>query len=184
MANTVSNVATGKPKVAGAIYVAPAGSTLPTDATTALDAAFKAMGYVSEDGAVNSNSPTVEVIKAWGGDVVLTTQSEKEDTFQYTLIEVLNSEVLKYVYGPTNVTVATSGDITITANSKETPDYAIVIDMLLRGAAKRIVVPRAHITELGDITYKDDEAVGYEVTNTAMPDENGNTHYEYIHLVA
>ena len=182
MANTVSNVATGKPKVAGAIFVAPAGSTLPTDATTALDAAFKAMGYVSEDGAVNSNSPTVEVIKAWGGDVVLTTQTEKEDTFQYTLIEVLNSEVLKYVYGPTNVTVATGGDITITANSKETPDYSIVIDMLLRGAAKRIVVPRAHITEVGDITYKDDEAVGFEVTNTAMPDSSGNTHYEYIHL--
>ena len=184
MANTVSNVATGKPKVAGAIFVAPAGSTLPTDATTALDAAFKAMGYVSEDGAVNSNSPTVEVIKAWGGDVVLTTQSEKEDTFQYTLIEVLNVDVLKYIYGPENVAVDSSGDITVKANSKDTPDYAIVIDMLLRGKAKRIVVPRAHITELGDITYKDDEAVGYEVTNTCMPDGDGNTHYEYIHLAS
>ena len=121
------------------------------------------------------------MIKAWGGDVVLTTQSEKEDTFQYTLIEVLNADVLKYVYGSDNVTVAASGDITIAANSNETPDYSIVIDMKLRAADKRIVIPRAHITEIGDITYKDDEAVGYEVTNTSMPDSAGNTHYEYIH---
>ena len=56
MANTVSNVATGKPKKAGAIYVAPVGTTLPTDAEVALDAAFAAMGFVSEDGVVNANS--------------------------------------------------------------------------------------------------------------------------------
>ena len=37
---TVSNVSAGKPKVSGAVFRAPLGTTLPTDATTSLGNAF------------------------------------------------------------------------------------------------------------------------------------------------
>lgn len=179
--NNVSNVTTAKPAVAGAIYAAPVGTTLPTDATTALNEAFIAMGYCSEDGVVNANSPTVETIKAWGGDVVLTTSSEKPDTFKYKLIEALNLTVLKYVYGSTNVTGTLSTGISISANNKVQEAWAIVIEMVMKGGVlKRIVIPSASVTEVGEITYKDAEAVGYDTTCTCMPDSNGNTHYEYL----
>ena len=45
--SNVANVSTAKPKVGGAIYSAPLGTTLPVDATTALDVAFKSLGYIS-----------------------------------------------------------------------------------------------------------------------------------------
>lgn len=181
MANTVTNVTAGKPKVAGAIWIAPTGTTLPTDATTALDAAFKCLGYASEDGVVNSNSPTVEEIRAWGGNTVLTTVSEKPDTFQHTLIEALNVDVLKLVYGAENVTGTLQTGITIKANNNTQDTWAEVIDMVLRGGVvKRIVIPLATVTEVGDITYSDSDAVGYETTVSGAPDTQGNTHYEYI----
>lgn len=177
---TAAKVSAGKPKAAGAIYRAPAGTTLPTDATTAPGAAFKELGFVSEDGVRNNNSPDSDNIKAWGGQTVLVVQNEKVDEFTFTLLESLNSDVLTAVYGSSNVTVSGS-TIAIKANADRVPEAVWVIDMSLAGSyAKRIVIPAGALKEVGEITYKDDEPIGYEITLSALPDSTGVNHYEYI----
>lgn len=182
MAETIANVTAAKPKVGGAMWVAPMGTKLPTDATSALDSAFKGLGYVSEDGMVNSNTPKSDNIKSWGGKVVYTYQSDRPDTFQLTFIESLNVDVLKLIYGEDNVTVdSETGNITVKATASELGEHEYVCDMIMRnGKLKRIVIPDGKISDLGDITYKDDELSGYESTITALPDSDGVTHYEYI----
>lgn len=177
---TVKNVSAGKPKVAGAVYRAPIGTALPTDATTTLAATYVDMGYISEDGVTNTNGPETEKIKAWGGQTVLIVSTDKPDTFKLTFLEALNANVLETIYGEDNVTVGT-GTISVAANADALEDYIYVMDLAMRdGALKRIVIPHGSLSELGDIVYKDDEAVGYEVTLDCMPDSSGNTHYEYI----
>ncbi|HEM4412072.1 TPA: phage tail protein [Streptococcus suis] len=174
-------VSSAKPAIAGAISSATIGTELPTDATTKLNEAFKNLGYISDDGLTNEDTRETEELKAWGGDVVDISQTGKSDKFKYTLIEVLNVDVLKEVYGPDNVTGDLASGIKIEVNSKELPVHPLVVDMLLKnGAKKRIVIPNAKVLEVGEITYADSELAGYETTIQALPDSKGNTHYEYI----
>lgn len=175
-----TNVAAGKPKLAGAISFAATSTTLPTTAAATLDAGFVSLGYCSEDGLTNAQDRSSTDIKAWGGDIVLSVQDEKTDTFSFTLIESLNTNALKAYFGDTNVTGDLTTGITINANSKELPEKAWVVDMILRGALKRIVIPIGKVTATESITYSDGAAVGLGVTVTAYPDSSGNTHYEYI----
>lgn len=178
-------VSAGKPKIGGAVYRAALGTTLPTDATTALNEAFKDLGYCSEDGVTNSNSIESDDVKAWGGDTVLSLQTDKTDRFKFTLIEAMNEDVLKAVYGDANVTGALSTGLTIQVNAAEQEEKSWVVDMILKGGGKkRVVIPCGKVTEIGEITYSDSDAIGYEITITTVPDDAGNTHYEYIKAAA
>lgn len=178
--STAANVTAAKPKVGGGVSVAPKGSTAPTDASTDLDNAFKALGFISEDGLTNTNSPSATDVKAWGGDIVMSLLTERPDKFKFKLIENLNTEVLKTVYGSSNVD-ASGSTIKITAKVEDLPLNAWVFDTVLNDSTiKRIYVPQAKITSVGDVVYKDDEAIGYELEITAYPDATGATHYEFI----
>ncbi|HEP5946899.1 TPA: phage tail protein [Streptococcus pyogenes] len=179
--NDTKNVTSAKPKIGGAIYSAPLSTKLPEKATDVLGDGFKNLGYVSEDGVTNEDTRSSENIKAWGGDIVGSVQTEKEDKFTYKLIESLNVEVLKEVYGAANVTGDLSGGIQIKSNSKELEAHVIVVDMIMNGGIlKRIVLPNAKVDEVGEIKYVDGEVVGYETTLKCFPDKEGDTHREYI----
>lgn len=181
MSNNAQYVTAGKPKKGGSAYRAPLGSKLPVSATEALDPAFKSLGYISEDGLTNANSPASDKIKAWGGDTVLNYQTEKPDTFKFNMIEALNLEVLKAVYGDDNVSGDLTAGIHVKANSTEQVECCWVFDMVMKGnVAKRIVVPCASVTAVEEIVYKDNGAVGYNTTISAVPDEGGDTHHEYM----
>ena len=175
------NVTAAKPKVGGAIWCAPLGAALPTDAKSDLDPEFKSLGYISKDGLTNSNSPSNEKSAAWGGDTVLSLKTERPDTFQCTLIEAMSVDVLKTVYGADNVTGTLETGITVKASADDLPFNAYVAETGLKNNVKtRVFSPCGSVTSLGDITYADGTAVGYQTTITAIADTDGKTHYEYM----
>lgn len=180
--NTTSNVTAGKPKVGGSVFRAPAGTALPTNAVTALDKAFKCLGYISEDGLTNSTSIDSEEIKAWGGETVLTPQTGKADAFQLALLESLNVQALKAYFGDDNVTgTDLKTGLSIKCNSKELQPSVWVVEMIATGnIPHRVIIPNAKPTEMEDIVYVDNEPVSLGMTLTALPDSSGNTHYEYF----
>lgn len=182
--NNAQNVSFGKPKASGALFYAPLGTTLPTNATTALGAAFKNLGYISEDGLVNGVETDTESVTEWGGAEVLSGQTSFAEMFTFNMLEA-NVDSLKFYYGEDNVEV--DGDsITVKQNVAELPNVVFVAELVLTGGrVKRIVVQNGKMADRsGEISYVSGEPVAYPVQLKAYPDAQQNTHVEYFAKIA
>lgn len=184
MVNSTLNVVAGRPKAAGGAYRAPLGSTLPTDATTALDAAFTSLGFIGDGGVVESLGRTTSTVKAWGGEIVKSLQTDFSVTYQLTLIETLNGEAAKAANGDSSVVVTAAGvsngnTLAISINSDPLDYHCWDFEVQDGDATVRIVIPNGQVTAVGDVTYSDSAVVAYPITIQAFPDESGNNAYKY-----
>lgn len=179
---TAKNVSQAKPQVGGAFFVGDDTATLPTDAASELGTGWTSLGYISEDGFTNNDSIESSTTKAWGGDVVISVQTGKTDTFAFKMMEALNPNVLKMFYGDENVTGTSVTDgLAIKSNSKLLKPRPLVIDELLTDdTLQRTVIPCGVVSTKDAIEHKDNSPLLYGVTVTALPDEDQNTHYTYI----
>jgi hypothetical protein len=184
MGNYTAYITVGKPKSTGAIFYAPAGSTLPTAADAELDEAFVCVGTIGDDGLTRKIKRSMKDIKDWGGNTVKVVQTDVKETFSFTMIEALNLDVQKVVYGEDNVGGVTNTGM-VAHTSAEPVEHAWVIDQILDGGSLlRIVIPHGKITELSDVAFKVDQAIGYGVTITALSDTAGTTSIDYISMKA
>lgn len=181
MAST-ANVNVGKPDtgVSGGVSSAPIGTVLPTDATAALDAEFTNYGFISEDGLTETNEKSSDKIKAWGGRIVKNLQTDSSASFSFSFIESSNADVLKAICGEDNVTVTGSdGNQQITAkfDLEQLPSRVWNFDVRDGDNRVRVSVPNGQITELGDVTYGDEDVIAYEVTVDALWDDTLKAYY-------
>lgn len=183
VANNTANVSTIKGVVGGYFYAAPYGTVLPTDNTTALNAAFVNIGYISDAGVVHSKSGTTTDFHDMNMDAVDSAMSEISRTMVQKFIEV-NQNALKEAKGQGNVTVA-DNMMTVKDTNDEMPYRSIVQELVLKGGRKfRRVIPRAKVTDWGDETDLSTELAGWELTYTKYADENGVYEYDYIDLAS
>ena len=167
---TAANVLVG---VTGGAYVAPEGTPIPTNAVTALNAAFDEVGYISEDGVSQSISEDITDLKAWqNGDVVRKIQTSHDLTYALTMIET-SDVTLETYYGN-----YAAGAVEITG--EQLPHKAWVLEVEDGDDIIRVVIPDGQITERGDIVYQNGDAVGYPITITCFPDDDGVKAYLYV----
>lgn len=177
--NQTGNVSAGKGVSGGYIYTAPTGTTLPTDVTTKLDTKFKVLGFISEDGFVETIEEDSDDLVDMNGDVMDSTNSNRVESATLTLAEI-KADALKAQYGEDNVTDV-SGLITVKHNSNSHSTFAYVLELVLKNGRRwRKVIPQAKTTELGDLTISSSELCQREMTIKYMPDSSGNTSYDYF----
>lgn len=182
-----ANVVAASPNVSGGVAIAPKGTALPTDATTALAGAFVRLGYVSEDGVVPADdAASVTDVRAWGGDIIARLlESKSVARYDFTLVEVLNEAVNEFVYGEDNVTVTaatTSAGTKLAIEDKgdEPEDCVLVFDMVYKAKRLRVVVPNASSVITGQNPFVHTGVGGFTVQTTCLADEDGVRQYKYL----
>lgn len=189
MPNT-KDVRIGAPEqnITGAIKHAPVGTTLPTLASIAesgvtLDPAFAGNEYVSEDGLTLAPSKSTTDIKDWSGAVVRKVPESFDGTLSWTMIST-NAGSLGVAFGAQNVTTedatAAHGNQVAAALGADLPDPESFVFLMKDGVARIVVVvPKGQVTEVSEVNFRSNAAIGWGVTLSCYPDESGKSIYIY-----
>lgn len=187
MPNT-SDVRVGSPdqSTTGAILHAPVGTALPTLASISktgvtINGAFTGNEYVSEDGVTLSPARSTTDIKDWSGSVVRKVLESFDGTLKWTMIST-DKAALEVSFGANHVTYITAstthGHQTQAALGAYLPDEYAWVFLMKDGDARIVIaVPDGQITEVGDITFASNAAVGWPVTLSCYPDSTGHSIY-------
>lgn len=114
----------------GQLYVAPLGTTMPTDESGALDAAFQELGLVTEDGVAFRSGLTVERVRAWQRFEPVKTIPQSRDTqMQFALMQ-FNEITFPVAFGGGSVTEPTPGHFKYDVPDPEAgvAEYILVMD--------------------------------------------------------
>lgn len=152
----------------GAVYTAPKGTAQPSDATASWPTGWVDLGWISEDGVTEAYDDNVAEIKAWqGGTTVRRVISSSIATLQFTCIETKPAVVEAFHKGST----VTAGRLDVYAPTADERSFGL--DVVDGDTHLRLLIPRGEVSDRGDVVYKSDEAVGYDMTVTAYPDDTG-----------
>lgn len=177
--NSTENVSSAKGVKGGYIFAAPVGTALPDDIETPLDQAFEVLGFLSDDGYVETVEQDSEDIVDMNGDLMDSPQTSRVESAQFTLAEI-KAATLKRQYGDENVTDE-NGIITVKHNGESSSTFSLVLELLLKNGRRwRKVVPMAQSSELDDLTVAVGELCARALTVKYLTDEDGNTCYDYI----
>lgn len=154
--------------VTGTVYVAPTGTTLPTDVTTALDAAFQSVGFISEEALVESLTITKERLRAWQRPVGIRTLTTEVDwTFQFGMLET-SPLVLDLYYGGAESEVTSGVATTSILAWPESRQYAMVIEIVDGDVVTRYAIPVVEIGEREEVNHTNTEGTIWGVTTSVM----------------
>lgn len=158
----------------GEIYVAPEDTTLPTNTTTSVNAAFEQVGYTAETGVTLNRSQTVDDIRVW---------QSRYPARRIVSDEVLSASFAMRQWNRTTTELALGGQVVSlgSGNFKLTPlaaddaidVRAVVIDWHDGDKDYRLVIPRAVVSETGDIPLLRTGAADLPVTLSILAEEGG-----------
>ena len=158
----------------GAFWKAPTGTTLPTDSTTSWANGFVNLGYATDGFKASPNFSTT-VIRGWQSKQPLRNITTEFDyKFSFELLQS-NKETVALAWGGATITAGTAGAYSLTLPTDPTAEFALGIDWSDGTTNQRIVIPRASLTSLPEVTFTKEDAVKYMFDIIALVPADGSS---------
>lgn len=156
----------------GLSWFAISGSTAPTDATTALAAAWKNAGLITEDGLTGKINTSAKDIKAYGStQIQRRIITDTSVTFGLTFLET-NARTQELYWGlafnSLSPTVGT-GAFNFTFGTYSRQLVAGVFDIIDGTNHMRVYCPQLEVTDRADFKVGNGQEISWGVTFTAYP---------------
>lgn len=169
-----------------AVYVAPIGSTGPTDVETELGQAWEAIGLLHEDGMTFTNESNATELYEYGGDLVKTVRNQFKRQITVTPLENSHRVFLLKNPGSTATdTAAVPGDPGTPGFTKrvvKTPkpeDVAMIVELSEGDIKARRVYKRVALAEVGEEQTVATDYPAETLTFNVYRDSNGVYYEEY-----
>ena len=158
----------------GKAYVGATTAAAPTTSGSTIDGGFSDLGWISEDGLVSSSNTSSNDIKTWDGVTARKVITDTEFTFKVKFLQT-SKYVLELFHAGSTMS-GSKMDV-----KKAVQDHrSFIFDVFDGTIPVRIYIASGEVTEQGDITYANGEAIAYEVTITAYPSATGVTHTKFF----
>ena len=144
------------------VYIAPLGTTVPADASTAFGVGWELVGLLDGDaGFTQTRNEERNDHYAWGGILVRTSRRNFKLTVSFTALE--DNDVTRDLIWPGSST----GSLVVPR-----PTRMLIAFEMTEGATVRRLISayEAEIDVTGDITDSESNLTRYELTATIFPD--------------
>lgn len=166
----------------GLAWFAVTGSTAPVDASSALAAAWKNMGMITEDGLTEKISTSSKDVKAYGSvQIQRKIITDSSMSFDLTFLES-NARVKEIYYGLAFNTLSPgvgTGAFSLSFGTYTRQLFAAVFDIIDGTNRIRKYCPQVEVTDRKDLQISNGEPISYGVTLTAYPNAAGLTMQEF-----
>jgi hypothetical protein len=169
--------------VTGKSMLADMGTVLP-EGLAAWPTGWVDLGWISDDGLVESRSEDSTDFTPWQSNSPIRTEITKGTiTFKMTLWES-NFQTISLYYRKTaddmtSVGTGATAAIQFDEGGKPKQDKrSFGFDVIDGAFQRRLISPTGEVSDRGDITYKSDTMIGYELTVTSYDglDPNGESY--------
>lgn len=166
----------------GQVYVAAVGTALPANESSALNSAFKGLGYITEDGVTINVEPDITEFNAWQSRSPIRRELNMQGVTATFGLTQWDEDTVPLAFGGGTITDLGSGHYKYELPDDEDAldERAAVIDVQDGSEIHRFVIPRCNVSEAVEVQFQRTEMAILPITLSALEPTGGGSPMHWL----